>query len=78
MRTSTIWSKQRQKLNTEVLRFTQNDDIKQATAKTTTKADPYGMTNKGANINNKSNRRSFDSATRKVRESLAQDDTLER
>jgi hypothetical protein len=28
------------KLNTEVLRFAQNDDIKQATATTGTKADP--------------------------------------
>jgi hypothetical protein len=44
------------KTNTGVLRFAQNDDVKQttarttatATATTTAEADPYGMTNKRA------------------------------
>jgi hypothetical protein len=45
----------------------QNDDVKRtpvtattkATAATTTKADPYGMTNKKGNCNGKSNSKNF-------------------
>jgi predicted transglutaminase-like cysteine proteinase len=51
-----------------MLRFAQNDDIKQATA--SAEADPYGMTNKRGNSNGKGDRRSFDCAIRKRRELL--------
>jgi hypothetical protein len=44
-----------EKTNTGVLRFAQNDDVKQAKTTAKTKADPYGMTNNKGNDNNNDN-----------------------